>query len=95
MGYKDLQSYSSTIATPCSLPINENTSQWFLNLGSNIKENILWAFFSSNIFKKENKDSNTTHISFLMLNAKEVNSSTTIDSFFINFCKKGKTLGDF
>jgi hypothetical protein len=25
MGYKDLLSYSSTIATPCSLPINEDT----------------------------------------------------------------------
>jgi len=25
MGYKDLLSYSSTMATPYSLPINENT----------------------------------------------------------------------
>jgi hypothetical protein len=37
MGYKDLLSYSSTIATHYSLPINEDTRQRLLNLESNIK----------------------------------------------------------
>jgi hypothetical protein len=90
MGYKDLLSYSSTIATPCSLSINENTSQRFLNLGSNIKENRLWVFISSDIFKKEKKDSNTTHISFLMLNAKNLidqQQLITLSSIFVQKAK--------
>jgi hypothetical protein len=83
MGYKDLLSYSSTIVTPCSLPINENTKQTFLNLESNIKgKNIMGFSFLQN-FSRKKKDSNTTQTSFLMLDAKEVNSSTTIDSFSI------------
>ncbi len=36
IGYKDFLSYSSTKATPCSLPTNEDTIQRFLNLRSNI-----------------------------------------------------------
>jgi len=43
------------ITTPCSLPMNENTRWKLLNLGSNIKENILWALFFSNFLKKERK----------------------------------------
>jgi hypothetical protein len=83
MGYKDLLSYSSIIVTPCSLPINENTKQTFLNLESNIKgKNIMGFSFLQN-FSRKKKDSNTTQTSFLMLDAKEVNSSTTIDSFSI------------
>jgi len=95
MGYKDLISYSSTIATPCSLPINEDTRLRLLNLGCNIKENILWAFFSSIFFKKERKDSNTTQTSFLMLDAKKVNSSTIIDSSSIKFYRNDKILSAF
>ncbi len=93
MRYKDLLSYSSTIETPCSLPINEDTKQKLLNLRSNIKESILWVFFFSNFLNKERKNSNTTQISFLMLDAKEINTSTIIDSSSIKFCKKGRTLG--
>jgi len=55
MGYKDLRSYSSTIATPCSLPINEDTRLRLLNLGSNIKENILWNFFFQIFSRKKGK----------------------------------------
>jgi len=95
MGYKDLLSYSSTMVTPCSLPINEDTRLKFLNLGFNIKENILRALFSLSFFKKERKDFNTTQTSIPMLDAKEVNSSTTIDSSSIKFCEEGITSSAF
>jgi hypothetical protein len=49
-------SYYSTIALPCSRPINEDTRRRVLNIGSNIKEGILWAFLSS--FKKKRKVNN-------------------------------------
>ncbi len=49
-------------------------------------------FLFSRILKKERK-ANTKQTSFLMLNEKKVNSSTTIDSSSIKLCKKGKTLG--
>jgi hypothetical protein len=88
MGYKDLLSHFS-------LPTNEDTRQRLLDLGSNIKENILWAFFSPIVFKKKRKDSNTTQTSFLILNAKEINSTTTIDSSSIKFCRHGITSGAF
>jgi len=66
MGYKDLLSYSSTIETPYSLPINEDTRWRLLSLGFNIKENI----FFSNFFKKEKKDSNARQTSFLNVRCK-------------------------
>jgi hypothetical protein len=53
---------------------------------------MLWALFSSNFLKKERKDSSTTETSFLMLEAKEINSSTIIDSSSVRFCKDGKIL---
>ncbi len=52
----------------------------FLNLRSNIKINILCDFFSSNFFKKENKLSRSPQTSFLMLEAKQINSSATTKS---------------
>ncbi len=44
IGYKDFLSYSSTRTPPCSFPTIEDTIRRLLNLGSNIKEIILWAF---------------------------------------------------
>jgi len=41
IGYKDFLSYSSTRATPCSLPTNEDTIRRLLILGCHIKEIIL------------------------------------------------------
>ncbi len=55
MGYKDLLSYSSTMATPYSLPINENTIWKLLNLESNIKESILGLSFFQVFSKKKGK----------------------------------------
>jgi hypothetical protein len=52
-------------------------------------------FFFSNFLKKERKDFNTTQTSFLMLDAKEVNSSTIIDSFSVKFYRNGKNLSAF
>jgi hypothetical protein len=72
--------------------MNEDTRQKLLNLGSNIKESTLWALFFSKFLKKERKDSSTTQTSFLMLEAKEVDSSTIIDSPSIKFYKDGKIL---
>jgi hypothetical protein len=95
MGYEDFLSYFSIIATFYSFPMNEDTRQRILNLGSNIKENILWALFFKFFFKKERKDFSTTQTPFLMLEAKKVNSSTIIDSSSIKFNKDGKTSGTF
>jgi hypothetical protein len=53
------------------------------------------GFLFFNLFKKKWKDSNTIQASFLMLDAKEVNSTTTIDSSSIKFCREGITLGAF
>ncbi len=71
---KDFFSYSSTIVLPCSRPIIEDTRWRVLNLGSNIKGSILWAFLSSYYFKKERKKSKTWTTSFFMLEAKHDNS---------------------
>jgi hypothetical protein len=79
------------MATLSSLTINEDTRQKLLNLGCNIKENILRAIFSSSFFKKEKKNFNTTQTSILMLDAKEANSSTTIDFTSNEFCKESRT----
>jgi len=72
--YKDFLSYSSIKATPYSLPTNEDIIQRFLNLGSNIKEIILWAFMFSYFFNNEKKESNTLITSLLMLESIKDNS---------------------
>ncbi len=92
MGYKGFLSYSSTIATLCFLPMNEDTRRRLFNLGSKIFKNMLWVSFSSNFLKKERKNSSTTQTSFLRLDAKEVNSSTIIGSTSIRLCKDAKIL---
>jgi len=56
MGYKALLSYSYTINTPCSLPTYEETRQRLLNLGLNIKANMLCAFFLSYVFINERRN---------------------------------------
>jgi hypothetical protein len=63
----------------CSQPIKEDIKQRLLNLGSNIKDNILWVFFSY-FLKNEKKESNTIQTFFLMLEAKQINSKATIES---------------
>ncbi len=49
-------SYSSMIALPCSWPISEDTRWKVLNLGSNIKESILWAFLFSFFLRRKEKN---------------------------------------
>jgi len=58
--------------TPCLQPINKETNQRILNLGSNIKDNMLWDVFFH--FFKMKKSSKISHISFLMLDASTDNS---------------------
>jgi hypothetical protein len=53
--------------------MKEDTDERFLNLGSNIRVNILCVCFSLNLFKKERKLSKTSQISFQMLKAKQIN----------------------
>ncbi len=60
--------------------MKKNIKRRLLNLGSNIKTNILCAFLSSNFFKKERKLSKTLQISFLMLQAKQINVGATLES---------------
>ncbi len=60
--------------------MKEDTKQRFLNLESNIRANILCVFLSSNFFKKERKLSRTPQTSFLMLEAKQINSRATLES---------------
>ncbi len=71
---KDFLSYSWTIVLLCPRPINEDTRWRVLNLRSNIKGSILWAFLSSYFFKNERKKSKTWTTSFFMLEAKHDNS---------------------
>lgn len=63
--------------TPCLQPINKETNQRILNLGSNIKDNMLWDVFF-HIFLKMKKSSKTPHIPFLMLDASTDNCHTKI-----------------
>ncbi len=90
IGYNDIVSYCSIIVNPWSWPMKEDTKWKLLNLGSNnIKVNIICAFLSSNFFKKERKMSKTPQTSFLMLEAKHINSSATLKSSSIKVWKDG------
>ncbi len=60
-----------------------------LNFVSNIKTNILCVFLLSNFFKKERKLFTTPETSFLMLEAKQFNSSATPNFFSIWVWKDG------
>ncbi len=90
IGYKDFLSYSSTRATPYSLPTNEHTIWRLLYLGSRIKEIILWVFFLSKTFKSERKESSTLITSLLMLEANKYNSSVIIELLSIRLSNEGK-----
>jgi hypothetical protein len=87
IGYKDFLSFSSTRATPCSLPTNQGIVQRLLNLGSHIKETILWAFLLSYFLKNERKKSNTLITSLSILQASKDNSLRTIESSSIKAFK--------
>ncbi len=76
IGHKEFLLYSSTRLTLCFHPTNEDTIWKFLNLGSNIKEIILFSYF----IKNKREESNTSQTSLLMLKATKTNSSTIIES---------------
>ncbi len=73
--------------TTCFRPIRNETNLILLNLGSNIKDNMLCVLFPSYFFKNERKPSKTPHISLLMLDANNDNSRATIESSSIKSCK--------
>jgi hypothetical protein len=85
MGYKVFILYFSTMNLPCSRPINENIKCTFLNLGSNIKDNVLWTFFSLYFFKRNQKSK--TPQTLFMSKVKNPNSRTRMDSYSINYQK--------
>ncbi len=93
IGYNDVVLYCSTIVIPWSWPMKENTKWKLLNFEFNIRTNILCAFHSSNFFKKERKLSKTPQTSFLMLEAKYINSSGTPKSSSIRVWQDGAFLG--
>jgi hypothetical protein len=74
MGYIVFLSYCSTIDIPRHLPTYEETKRRLLNLGSNIKNNILFVFFFSYVLQNERKESKTPNTFNLMLETKVVNS---------------------
>ncbi len=73
--------------------MKKNIKWKLLNLGSNIKANILCVFFSSNLFKKERKLFKTPQTSFLMLQAKQINLGATFESSSIMVKKDGAFFG--
>jgi len=73
---------------PYSQSMKEDTKWRLLNLGFNIKDNILCVFFSY-ISIKERKESKSLHIFFLMLQAKVINSIATLESSFIKVLNEG------
>jgi hypothetical protein len=77
ISYNDIVSYCSTIATPWSRPMKKDTKRRFFKLVSNIKVYILCVLLS-NFFEKERKLFRTPQTSFLMLKAKQINSSATL-----------------
>ncbi len=89
IGYNDIISYCSTVATPWSRPMKEDTKRRLLNLGSNIRANVLCVFLSSNFLKKERKLFRTPQTFFLMLEAKQIHSSATPNLFSIKVWKDG------
>ncbi len=73
--------------------MKEDINRRLLNLGSNIKANILCVFLSLNFFEKERKLFKTPQTSFLMLKAKQINSSATSKSSSIRVWKDGAFFG--
>ncbi len=73
--------------------MKEYTKQRYLNLGSNIKSNILCVFILSIFFKKERNLYKIPQTSFLMLKAKQINSSATQKSSSIRVQKDGAFCG--
>jgi len=80
---------TSTIATSWSQPMKRDTKWKSLNLGFNIRANILGVFLSSYFFKKERKLSKTLQTTFLMLEVKQINSSAKAKSSFIRVSRNG------
>ncbi len=89
IGYKDFLSYSSTRLTFCFHPTKEDIIWNLLNLGSNIKEIILWVSLFSYFVRNKREESNTSQTSLLMLKATKTNSSTIIESSSIKVSNEG------
>jgi hypothetical protein len=53
---------SSTIKTAWSRPIKEETNLKLLNLGSNIRDSMLWVFFSPYFVRNERQLYKTSHV---------------------------------
>jgi hypothetical protein len=60
--------------TTCSRPIRDETNLILLNLGFNIKDNMLCALFLSYFLKNERKPFKMPHTSLLMLDVSNDNS---------------------
>ncbi len=82
---KDLMSYSWTIETLYSWPIYNETNLRFLNLGSNIRNNMLCVFFCISLPPHKR----TTQIPFFIFEANKVNSLTIPKSSSIILLKLG------
>jgi hypothetical protein len=63
---KKFLSYSSTIATPCLRPMNQEIKQRLLNIGSNMKDKTFSFLFSSYFRMNETKKSKNTYTSFFI-----------------------------
>jgi hypothetical protein len=68
IGYKNSLSYSSTRLTPSSCPTNENNIQRLLNLGSNLKEIMLWFFYFHMFLKWKERIHHTINFLFNVKN---------------------------
>jgi len=67
--------------TTCYQPIRDETNLRLLNLGPDIRDNMLCDLFSSYFLKNERKPSQTPYIFLLMLDASNDNyKATTISS---------------
>ncbi len=73
IGNMDCFSYPSTMETPCSWPIIDETNKRFCNLGLKVKDNMLWDLSFSYLLKNERNPFEIPHTSFLMLNASNDN----------------------
>jgi hypothetical protein len=68
------------------------TNTKLLNLGYNIRDNMLCVLFPSYFLKNERKPSKMPHTSLLMLDANNHNSWATIESSLINSYKLSEIL---
>jgi hypothetical protein len=71
----------------CFQPIRDETNLRLLNLGSNIKDNMLCVLFPSYFKNNERKPSKMPHISLPMLNVNNDNSQVITESSSIKPCK--------